>query len=190
MAYKLIAAGITSLLLLSGCAAPVIVAGGAAAGAAASDRRTTGTVVEDQAIEFKANKAIYTNDLLKKEVHINVTSYNGSVLVTGEAPNENMRNAVINIVRRVEKVRRVYNEVIIAPQSPQLDRNRDTWITTKVKTALMTAQGVNGFNVKVTTSNKIVYLMGLVTQTEGNIAANVTREVEEVQQVVKLFEYQ
>lgn len=189
MAFRSLITFLFCLLMLHGCAAPVIVAGGAAASATASDRRTTGTLVEDQSIEFKANKAIYTNELLKKEVHVNVTSYNGVVLLTGEAPTENMRNAVVNLVQRIEKVRRIHNEIIVAPPSPQIDRNRDTWITTKTKTKLIATKGVRSFNIKVTTANKIVYLMGLVSEGEGNIAAEVARSIEGVQQVVKLFEY-
>ncbi len=181
---------IACIFLLHGCAAPVIVAGGAAAGAAASDRRATDTIIEDQTIELDAEKAIYTNEHLKKQVRIKITSYNGVVLMTGEAPNQNLLNAAINLVRRVDGVRRVHNEVMIAPPAPQIVRNRDAWITTKVKTKMLATKGVNALNVNVTTSNKVVYLMGIVSKSEGHIAANVARGVEDVQQVIKLFEYQ
>ena len=176
------------LLLLHGCAAPVIIAGGTAAGAAA-DPRTADSLVEDQNIELKISKAIYTNEQLKKRVHVNVTSYNGVVLLVGETPNANMRNAVVNLARHVEKVRRIHNEIIVAPPIPQLARNQDAWITTKLKTRLIATKGINSFNIKVTTSNKVVYLMGLTTKGEGNIAADVARNISGVQQVVKLFEY-
>ncbi len=177
------------LLLLHGCAAPVIVAGGATAGAAAADRRTTGSLVEDQKIELAIGKAIYTNEQLKKRVHVNVTSYNGVVLLTGETPTGNMQNAVINLARQVENVRRIHNEILVTQPIAQLARNQDAWITTKLKARLIATKGVNSFNVKVTTSNKIVYLMGQVSKGEGNIAAEVARNIDGVQQVIKLFEY-
>lgn len=185
--------GIITLLTLTtlyGCAAPVLVAGGAAAGATAADQRTTGTVVEDNAIELKAQEAIYTDDRLKKQVHVNITSYNGIVLLTGEAPTTEMSDAVVSHVQQIAKVRHIHNEIIIAPPSNLSDRSQDSWITTKVKAMHFGNKEVNGLNIKVVTEHRVVYLMGMVSQPEGDAATNLAREVEGVSQIVKMFEYQ
>lgn len=184
--------GIAALLTLAtlyGCAAPALVAGGTAAGATATDRRTTGTVVEDNAIELKAQEAIYTDDRLKKHVHINITSYNGIVLLTGEAPTAEMSDAVISHVQRIPKVRQIHNEISIASPSSLSDRSQDAWITTKVKARHFGNKEVNGLNIKVVTEHRIVYLMGIVTQAEGEAATNLAREVDGISQIVKMFEY-
>jgi osmotically-inducible protein OsmY len=175
---------------LYGCAAPVLVAGGAAAGATAADRRTTGTVVEDNAIELKAQEAIYTDDRLKKQVHVNVTSYNGIVLLTGEAPTTEMSDAVVSHVQQIPKVRQIHNEITIAPPSNLSDRSQDSWITTKVKAIHFGNKEVNGLNIKVVTEHRVVYLMGMVSQPEGDAATHLAREIEGVSQIVKMFEYQ
>lgn len=184
---------ITTLIaapMLHGCAAPVLMAGGAAAGAAAGDRRTTGTLVEDNAIELKAQEAIYTDDQLKRQVHINVTSYSGIVLLTGEAATEEMRNAVVNLVQRVPKVRQIHNEIAVAPPSSLAERSQDSWITTKVKARLLGNKEVAGLTIKVVTERGIVYLMGMVSQDEGEAATQFARQVEGVREIVKIFEYQ
>ena len=174
---------------LYGCAAPILVAGGAAAGAAASDRRTTGTMVEDNSIELKISNAIYTNASMKKAVHINATSFNGIVLLSGEAATAEMRNKAARLAQQVEKVKKIHNEILVAPASSLKARSQDSWITTKVKTTMLGAKGLNALSIKVVTENKIVYLMGLVSRDEASIAADVTRNVSGVKQIIKLFEY-
>lgn len=173
--------------LISGCAAVAV--GGAATGAAvAYDRRTTGTVMEDQTIEVKAARAFNADTDLSDDAHINVTSYNTRVLMTGEAPAEELRDRAIEIVRNIPKVSRVYNEVIIASPSSFMSRSSDSMITTKVKASLFGEAGIESSHVKVVTERGIVYLMGLLTAEEGERAVETTRRVGGVQKVVKLFE--
>lgn len=179
-----------TLTALYGCPAPVLVAGGAAAGATAADRRTTGTVVEDNTIELKAQESIYTDEQLKKQVHINITSYNGIVLLTGEAPTEEMRSAVVKRVQQIAKVRQIHNEITIAQPSSLSERSQDTWITTKVKAKLLGNKEVAGLTIKVITEHGVVYLMGMVSQAEGDAATHLARQVEGVREIVKMFEYQ
>jgi len=177
-------------LLLSGCAAVII--GGAAAGAAATvahDRRTTGVFIEDQAIEQKALKSISADKEIKDSSHINVTSYNTVVLITGEAPSEDIRNRVVNIVRETQKVTHVYNEITIAAPSSWTSRNSDSLITSKVKTKLLAVADVSGTHVKVVTDKGVVYLMGILTRAEADIATGETQRTGGVQKVVKLFQY-
>ena len=176
------------LVLLQGCAAVVV--GGAATGAnVAHDRRTTGTFIEDEAIELKSLKALYSDEEVNKQTHINVTSFNTIVLVSGEAPTEELRQRVIDIVSNIDKVTHVHNEVAIAGPSSLMSRSGDTLITTKVKTKLIAEKNLDGTHVKVVTENGVVYLMGLVTREDGEKATEIARQTGGVQKVVKLFQY-
>jgi len=176
------------LLLLHGCAAAVVT-GGTAGAAMAVDRRTAGTVIEDQAIEFKAAQAFFADKEINENAHINVTSYNLVALVTGEAPSEELRDRIIKIVRDIPKVSHVYNEVTIAAPSAYVSRSSDSLITSKVKTKLLTMENFNGTSVKVVTEKGVVYLMGLQTREEAERATEAARQVGGVQKVVKLFQY-
>jgi len=174
--------------VLYGCAAAVV--GGAATGAnVAIDRRTTGTFIEDEAIELKAVKAFYNDKEINEQAHINVTSYNTVVLLTGEAPTEEIRTRIINIVRNIPKVKHVHNEITIAAPSALVSRSSDTLITGKVKSKLITDKTLNGLNIKVVTEKGVVYLMGIVSRAEADVATNIARQTGGVQKVVKLFEY-
>ena len=179
---------LATIHLLGGCAA-VVLAGGATGAAVAYDRRTTGTVIEDQAIETKAWQAFGSDKEINDTAHINVTSYNTIVLVTGEAPNEDIRERIINIVSNQEKVSHVYNEVTIAAPSSFVSRSSDSLITSKVKTKLLTLENFEGASVKVVTEKGVVYLMGLLSHEESDRATEAARKVNGVQKVVKLFQY-
>ena len=173
---------------LLGCA--ITAAGGStAAGAATLDRRTAGTIIEDQAIELKAYRAIQADKELDEQTHINVTSYDTAVLVTGESPLDEMREKIISIVSSVEKVTHVYNEITIAASSSMVSRSSDVYITAKVKAKLFGDRILSGLVIKVVTEKGVVYLMGLVTREEAEIATNIARETGGVQKVVKLFKY-
>ncbi|MGE0384862.1 MAG: BON domain-containing protein [Gammaproteobacteria bacterium] len=172
---------------VSGCVA--VAAGGAVTGAAAAnDRRTTGTFVEDQAIELKAANAIMAEGDLARTVHINVTSYNQIALVTGEAPTAELKQKVLDIVSATAKVRQVYDEIEISAPSALVSRASDVVITGKVKTALLGLPNYEGTRVKVVTERGIVYLLGLVSQADADRAAETARNIGGVQKVVKLFE--
>jgi osmotically-inducible protein OsmY len=176
---------------LSGCGA-VIVGGTATAASVVHDRRTAGTVVEDQAIELKAYEALDREPQRMADAHVSVTSYNNVVLLSGEVPDLQTRQWIEEQVRQVEKVRKVHNELVVAPPSSLANRSNDAWITTKVKTSLIQISGLPDFDptrVKVVTERGSVYLMGLVSQAEGEASASVARQVSGVQRVIKLFEY-
>lgn len=151
--------------------------------------RTTATVIEDQAIEMKALRRLYDDTTVYERTHINVTSYNTMVLVTGEAPTEELRRRVIEIVRGVEKVSKVYDEITMAAPSALTSRTSDTLLTGKVKAQLFGSKKLDATRVKVVTEKGVVYLMGVVPRAQGNAAAEVARRVSGVQRVVKLFEY-
>jgi osmotically-inducible protein OsmY len=174
--------------VVSGCA-PLIIAGGATAVAVAHDRRTTGALVDDQLIEMKAAAAIAGDHELNDKTHVNVTSVNGIVLLTGETPTTEMRDRVLAAVRAVPGVRRTVDDLRIAEPSAFRDRSDDTWITSKVKTKLVGVKDLDSTQVKVVTEHHVVYLMGLVYRKEADLATEATRDVSGVERVVKLFEY-
>lgn len=180
-------------LLISGCA-PAVVGGAAVSGAVtgavmSQDRRSTGTIVDDQGIEFNIGSRIGEDAELVDRVHVSVTSYNYVVLLTGEAADEQLRERIYRYAQQANHVRQVYNEITIASLSPLMLRSSDTLITGRVKTALVNNKNIDATHVKVVTDKSVVYLMGLVTQEEGRIAAEVARRISGVQKVVKLFEY-
>jgi osmotically-inducible protein OsmY len=175
-------------VLVQACA-PVIVAGGATAAAVATDRRTAGAFVDDNAIEVKARKALNSDPEIGDDVHINITSLNGIVLLTGETTTGALRDRALALIRVVPGIRRIVNEVVIAEPTAFASRTHDSWITGKVKTKLLSTENIPARHVKVVTENSVVYLMGLVTQQEGALAAKETQQVGGVERIVKLFEY-
>ena len=175
--------------VLSGCVGVML--GGAAGGASViNDPRTAGSQVEDESIELKAGNALHGQKDLAQQVHINVTSYNQVVLLSGEAPTEDMRTRVFELVKGIEKVRTTHNEVTIAAPSPLTARTNDSWLTTSVKARIVGAKELNAIRIKVVTEAGTVYLLGLVTQQEADLAAQIASQTAGVQRVVKLFEYQ
>jgi osmotically-inducible protein OsmY len=180
----LLAAAICSSL--SACV-PVVAGGAAAGGLAASDRRTSGAYVEDEGIEWKANGRI--KDMLGDKIHINVTSYNRSVLLTGEAIDESAKGKAESIAKSVENVVRVTNELQVAGASALTSRSNDAYLTTKVKGSFLKENLFPANYVKVVTENSVVYLMGIVTHKEADDAVEIARSTDGVQKVVKVFEY-
>lgn len=176
------------VLLLQGCA-PAVVGGAAAGAGVAYDRRTTGTVIDDQGIEFKAKYALFNNKEIHDQSHINVTSYNGIVLLTGETPSESLKQKVTAEVKQIPKVRRVHNELAIAAPSALPSRSSDAWITSKIKAKMTTDERTDPFHIKVVTARGIVYLMGLVSRAEADQAVSLVKNTAGVQRVVKIFEY-
>jgi len=177
--------------LLQGCASAVV--GGAATGAAVvHDRRTVGTFVDDEIIEVKATKRLFSDQEIFDNTHINVTSYNNIVLLSGEAPTAALNNKAYSLVSSIPKVRKIHNEIVVAAPSSLLTRSSDTWITAKVKTNLFQVKGVPGFDptrIKIISENGTVFLMGIVTRAEADLVINASRTIKGVQRVVKLFEY-
>lgn len=185
---KILALALLAILTLQGCATAVVT--GAATGAAvAYDRRTTGSVIDDQGIEFKAAKAVFDDKEIYDQSHINFTSYNGVVLITGETPNESLKAKVTDLVRQLPKVKRVHNELAIAAPSALPSRSSDTWITSKIKAKLTTDEQADPFLVKVVTERGTVYLMGMVTHAEADRAVDIAKNSGGVQRVIKIFEY-
>ncbi len=171
---------------LQGCVGLVI--GGAVAGAAATfDRRTIGAQTEDKAIAVKAELRV--PKVAGPDAHVNTASFNRVVLLTGEVKDEATKAAVEKEVRAIDGVTNVANELTIGPPASYTSRSNDALITTKVKAGLANMQTISATSYKVVTERSVVYLMGRVTQREGQVGADVARSVGGVSQVVKLFDY-
>lgn len=184
-------AAVLAATLLTGCV-PLVVGGAAMGVGVAHDRRTAGTVVDDQTIELKLYDAL--NQRLPPGNHINITSYNGAVLLSGEAVSAQARQQAEQMARNLSEppVREVYNELVIGPPSALSSRSNDTLLTTRVKAALLRIDNIPDFDpsrVKVVTERGVVYLLGLVRPQEADAVADVASQVGGVRQVVTLFEY-
>jgi osmotically-inducible protein OsmY len=173
------------LLLLAGC--PVaIIGGGVAAVSAIEDRRTSGTMIDDDGIESQMRRTV--RERYGDNTHVSVTSFNRSVLLTGEVPDEARRAEIEKLVREVANVRGVTNDLQIGPPSSLGARANDSLITTRVKARLLDSNKVNPIHVKVVTEAGVVYLMGIVTEQEANDAVDVARTTGSVIKVVRIFE--
>jgi osmotically-inducible protein OsmY len=180
---------ILSAALISQIAAcvPVVVGGAAATGAMAADRRTSGIYVEDENIELKAVKKMETN--LGEDAHVNVTSYNRNVLLTGEVPVAESKAKAENLVKEIPNTRSITNEITVGPKSSIGSRSNDSYITSKIKTKFVTENKFPANYVKVVTENGVVYLLGIVTNKEADDAVEIARNTDGVTKVVKVFEY-
>ena len=174
------------LSTLSGCVGLMV--GGAVAGAvAATDRRTLGAQADDKAIALKAELRL--PKITGEDVHINANSFNRQVLLTGEVKDANMKAAVEREIRAIDGVNAVANELEIAGPASYTSRSNDALITAKVKASLVDMKTISASSFKVVTERGVVYLMGRVTQREGQVGADVARGVSGVSKVVKIFEY-
>jgi osmotically-inducible protein OsmY len=184
--FLLAAVALTGLTALAGCGALVV--GGAAATTAvvATDRRTAGEQVEDQAIEMKASAEM--RRLFEDRARVKVTSYGGLVLLTGDVPTAQDKSAAEAAAKQVEKVKRVVNELRVGELTTLSVRTNDTWLTSKIRSTLINTKEVPSRTIVVTTERGVAYLMGKVTDTEGQRAAKATASVGGLSKVVKLFD--
>jgi osmotically-inducible protein OsmY len=181
-----IAGAATAAGLLQGCGA-LMVTGSAATAVMVSDRRTTGTYVEDESIEWKVIDRLRGDKF--PGAHVNSTSYNRRVLLTGEVPSEDAKKKVGDLVRGIDNVKDVVNELQVGGASSLAARGSDSLVTSNVKARMVNNGAFSPTHVKVLTEASTVYLMGLVTQAEGEAAGNIARNTSGVARVVKVFEY-
>jgi osmotically-inducible protein OsmY len=172
---------------LASCAAPLMFGGVLGGAMVASDRRTAGIQVEDEGIEQRAASAMRENFGTKE--HINITSYNRQVLITGEVSNDTIRTQVEQLVGRVQNVRTVVNELAVGQASSLGDRSSDVVLVAKIKAAMVDSEDVFSNVFKVVGERGTIYLMGRVTQREAKRATDVVRGVSGVKRVVRVFEY-
>ncbi|MGB6156267.1 MAG: BON domain-containing protein [Castellaniella sp.] len=178
--------GFACLSTLAGCG--LLVVGGTAATTAvvATDRRTAGEQVDDQTIELRVS-----NEMIQAfgdKARVSGTAYAGRLLLIGDVPTEADRQKAVQIAQTIQKVRKVDDHIRVGDLTPLSVRTNDTWITSKVKSQLVTTEHVPFRTIKVTTERGIVYLMGKVTATEGDLASKVASSISGVNKVVKLFQ--
>ena len=189
---KKIISVICLIVILQGC---VVFIGGAAIGAATAsavlyDRRPTKTIVNDENISYQVTQALQADHAIASQCHVGVTAYNQVVLLVGQAPTQALKDQISMAAKTIPGITKLYNEVTIEAPSTNLVQTSDAWVTTKVKSYLLTAKGLDSGQFKVVTENGTVYLMGIASRDQANLAVEQARQVEGVQKVVTVFEYQ
>lgn len=185
---------LTSLLagtaiLGSGCTTIAVGTAAIVAMDIAHDRRTVGEYIDDGTVELKIRQSMIADPFIRGRAHVSVTALNGIVLLTGETPTEEVRTRVLEHTRGHPEIRQVLDEMQLSGKSTWAGRMNDTWITSKVKTRLINETKLDANRVKVITEYGNVYLMGLLTEDEGHLAAESARTVGGVSRVIKVFEY-
>ena len=150
--------------------------------------RTLGQQMTDESIETKAKVNIGAASEGYDDAHLSVVSYNGFVLLVGQVGSEELKSLATDVVRKIEDVRRIYNELEVGEATGAVTRTKDTWITTQVKSKLLANSDTPGRRVKVVTENNVVYLMGLLTEAEADRVGLEAAEVSGAERVVQLFE--
>lgn len=175
---------------LQGCVAVVATTAAGGGVLVAVDRRTNAAMLEDEGIELSAQNRISENfKQYSDTMHLNVTSYNRNVLITGEVPSEEVKSGIEKFIKDTQNVRNVTNELVIAEPTSFGSRSNDTLITSKVKSRFIEARKFQPNWVKVVTENKVVYLMGIVNHKEAADATDIAAYTSGVDKVVKVFEY-
>jgi len=175
-----------ALVMGLGACAPLVVGSFVGGAMVATDRRTSGTQLEDEGIELRSANRI--REMVGDRVHVNITSYNRQVLLTGEVPNDRDRQYLAKLISEVDNVRSVVNELAVMPASSLSDRSADALITGKIKASMLDSKDIFASAYKVVTERGTVYLMGRVTQREANRATDIARTVGGVKKVVRVFE--
>ncbi len=180
---------LSSVWQLSGCTAAAV--GGAVVGTSvALDKRTTGDYVEDQNIKTKFAHLYYQDKKISDETHVNFTSYNRQVLITGEVLNSRQKEQLTEIARQIKNVRHIYNEAVVGIPTTMSSRADDSYITSKIKASVFRdLEELDGAQVKVVTENGVVFLMGLVNRKQADKITEIARTTRGVKKVIKLFEY-
>jgi osmotically-inducible protein OsmY len=180
-----LAAAATIAASLSACA-PLMLGGAAVGAVMVYDRRTSGAQVEDEGIELRGASAL--RQAIGERGHLNITSYNRQVLLTGEVPNEQAKQTAEQMVSKVDNVKGIINELAVMPNTTLAQRSNDTLITGNVKASLVDDRSLYVGAFKVVTERGVVYLMGRVTQREADRATQLARNIGGVQRVVRIFE--
>ncbi|MCK2182623.1 BON domain-containing protein [Halomonas getboli] len=151
--------------------------------------RTAGTKVEDDSIETKISHNLGTTDARLGDARINVDSYNGVVLLTGQVPSQELKDMAERVADEVRNVRRVHNQLSVAANLPASQRLADTWLETRIRTALVADESIDSSHLRIVTENDSVYLMGIVRRAEAERIVTAVRNVGGMQRIVKVFDY-
>jgi len=176
-----------ALSVLQGCVPAIIAAGVGASAMVATDRRSTGAQADDPSIELKINTAARSS--YGYEIHVDVMSFNATVLLTGEVPSKAVLDDIVNVAQTTDRVKKVDSYLVIGPNAEMSTRTSDSYVTSKVKARFVESDKFSATHVKVVTEGGVVYLMGIVSRAEGADAAQIAATTTGVGKVVKIFEY-
>lgn len=175
---------------LVGCVPAALVAGATVGGAVIYDKRSVKVMDQDHNARSIAQYRLDRDPTLQGHAHVSVSVFNNVALLVGQAQTSEIRDRAYSIVAEGPDIKRVYNEIAIGEPTSTLQRANDSWITTKVRGAMLGTSNLNSTNLKVITENGVVYLMGVVSRRQGALAADVARRISGVTKVVKVFEYE
>ncbi|AAP95700.1 BON domain-containing protein [[Haemophilus] ducreyi] len=178
-----------TILSLQGCIATALISSAAVATKVATDPRSTGRQIDDEILEERVAFNLNKDAQLRQEARINVVSYNGKVLLIGQAPDADVIENAKNITAGVEDVSDVYNEIRRGKKIGLSQISVDSWITSTIKSKLLLESKVKSTDVKVITENGEVFLMGKLSQAQANAVANIARNVKGVRKVIKVISY-
>ncbi|OGT54936.1 MAG: hypothetical protein A3F17_01695 [Gammaproteobacteria bacterium RIFCSPHIGHO2_12_FULL_41_15] len=186
---KKLALILLSTQLITGCVPVALVAGATAGGVAVYDRRSLREAFVDQEITRRCLYALRNTKALQGHAHFSITSDNQIVLLVGQAQTPDLKALAKQVISDVPNIKKIYNEIQVAGANSLMSRTNDSWITTKVKTAMLREKGLKSSHIKVVTEGATVYLMGRVSRDQADLATSVARRVGGVRMVVKIFEY-
>jgi len=191
MMNKLLYVTLSIVLLISAsaCTTPLVIVGTAAGvgtAVAVTDRRAASKLVEDQSVETQITDFIYGHEEIGKKIHVQVTSFNGTVLLTGEVPDEASKNIILEKANKLRYVDKVIDAMEIKAPISFMDRNNDTWLTAKAKSSLMINKSIIT-NAKVVSSDKKIYLFGIVNNEEAQKIVDITSKIEGAKEIIPLF---
>lgn len=189
--WSIIISSIISLSLLSGCLPAAFIAGATLGGAVVYDKRDTSAMLDDNGIGKQVKYKI-DKDFEFKQFHsrVKIAVFNQVVLLVGEVPNDQLRQRAYALAMSVKNVKRVYNQLEVSGEISLMQQSNDAWITSKVRSMMLAAKGLHSTQIKVITENKVVYLMGIVTRKQAELASDAARHVTGVSKVVEVFEYE
>jgi osmotically-inducible protein OsmY len=173
---------------LSSCIPAALVVGATAGGAVIYDKRSMSTIVQDRDSEQGATNVLSAAPELQKGTHISVATFHHILLLVGQTSTEEQRDIANRLVTNIKYVSRVYNQITVRKPISLAQRSSDAWITTKIKTEMLAKPGLQSTEIKVVTEDGVVYLMGILTPKQVEMAVDLTRRVDGVREVVKVFE--
>jgi osmotically-inducible protein OsmY len=172
---------------MTGCAG-LFVAGAATGAVASQDRRTVPAQLEDENIEIKSTTSLFEDDEIWRDTNIDVISYNGVLLLVGQAPTASLKRRAKKEVESIPNIRKIYNQIRVAAPISFFAKRNDEFLTSKVKSSMLFTEDFPSSKIKVVTENSEVFLLGLVTSDEANKAVEIARNVDGVSRVIKVFE--
>jgi osmotically-inducible protein OsmY len=155
----------------------------------AHDRRTIGTQVDDTTTAGRISIAMANDSAVKEQTSISVQVFNGTALLVGQAPTQQLIQQAEKLAASVNNVKKLHNQIRLGSPIPASVVANDVWLASKIKTKLIADKRIDGLQIEIEVENGEVFLMGLVSEQESNIAVHITRNIKGVKQVIKAFEY-